>query len=64
MSPSMFGHFQIFYHHTYRITIALDMLNDTIVYFTFYDNRGPEGDKTRLSMLPENHSSNLIQIRS
>lgn len=64
MFRPIFGHLQIFYYDTYQITIALDTLSNTIVYFTFYDNRGPEGDKTRLNMLPENHSLNVIQIRS
>jgi hypothetical protein len=40
------------------------VLNNAIVYFTFYDRRGPEGNKTRRNMLPDNNLLNIIQIIS
>jgi hypothetical protein len=60
----LFGHIQTLYNRTYQTTFAFDVLNNTIVYFNFYDHKVTEGYKTRRNMLPDNNLLNIIQIMS
>jgi len=63
MFRPMLGRLQTLSHHTYQNTIPCDVLNKAIVYFTFCDDRGPDGDKTRWNILPENNLGKTFQIR-
>jgi hypothetical protein len=62
MFRQIFGRLQTLSHHTYQNTIIFDVSNNANVYFTFYGNSGPEGDKTRRNMLPDNLLE-IIRIR-
>jgi hypothetical protein len=63
MFRQIFGRLRTLSHRTYKNKFAVDVLNNEIVYFTFYNDRGPEGDKTRRNTFPNNNLEKITQIK-